>query len=165
MRYLAMGVLLAAVAGSAHGQAATWGAFEAGEGYGVGLRAADGSQLMLKCDKPGRNEVYALMLTEESLVPPSTTYIIRPVAVRIDDKAPYDDNWRFYEHYVVAIDRGTERSFTRLLTDLGDAKAVELRLYPEVETRTPVTFRFDVAGAKEALAYVFESCKDTNPIG
>ena len=119
MRYVAMGLMLAVLASSAHGQATAWGAFEDGKGYGVGLRGADGSQLILKCDKPGRNEVYALILTDKLLVPPAQTYVMRPVAISIDSKAPASDNWRTYEKYIVAVNKGRERSLTRLLTGLG----------------------------------------------
>jgi len=163
MRYLAIGVLLAAVAGSVHGQATTWGTFESGESKGIGIQAADGSQLIFKCDKPGRSEVYALVLTDKNLVEPYSTYVMRPIKVRLDEQAPYEDNWRFYEHYIVAVNKGRERSLNRLLRDFGTGQKLELLLYPDPRSRTPVTLNFDIAGAQEALTHVFEACGDTPP--
>jgi len=163
MRYLAPGALLAAVAGTAYGQATTWGTFESGETRGVGIQAADGSQLLLKCDKPGRSEVYALVLTDKNLVEPFSTYVMRPIKVRVDETAPYEDNWRFYEHYIVAVNKGRERSLSRLLRDFGTGQKLELLLYPDPRSRTPVTLKFDIAGAQEAITHVFEACNDTLP--
>lgn len=163
MRYLAMGILLAAMSGAALGQSATWGAFEDGDSKGVGTQGTDGAQLILKCDKPGKGEVYAVMVSPAGLVPPSQTYIIRPVEVRIDDKPPYSDNWRFFDNSAIAINQGRERSLTRLLAGVGDAKTVELRLYPDPKKRAPTVFRFEMAGTETALGHVFESCNDTNP--
>jgi hypothetical protein len=163
MRYLTIGMLLAAVTASAHGQTSTWGAFDDGETRGVGVQAAGGAQLILKCDKPGPGEVYAVVATQVGLVGPAQSFVMRPVEIQYDDKPPYDDRWRFYEHAAIAINKGTERSLTRLLLDLGEAQTLEVRLDPEPRKRAPITVRFDVAGAQAALAQVFESCRDTLP--
>jgi hypothetical protein len=88
---------------------------------------------------------------------------MRSAELRFDDKAPFEDRWRFYEKYVVAINKDGERSLTRLLSGMGDAQKLELRLYPERGKSKVVTLNFNVAGAKEAIAQVYESCKDTNP--
>lgn len=166
MRYLTIGVFfLAAAAGSAQGQGSVWGAFEDGEGKGVGVQAADGSQLMLKCDKPGPGEVYAVVATPVSLVPPAQSFEMRPVTVQYDQRAPYQDRWRFYEHAAIAINKGAERSLTRLLLDLDEAGTLEVRLDPEPRKRPPITVKFDVAGAKLALEQVYQSCNDTVPTG
>ena len=164
MRYLIAGLAtLAAAPLAAQEPASAWGFFEAGEGSsGVGVQSADGSQLMLKCDKPGANEVYAVVATRENLVPPTQTFVMRPVAVRFDSGTPFDDRWRFYDHSAVAINKASERSLTRFLADLDDARKLEIRLEPGGRT-PPVTLTFDVAGAKEAIAQVYESCKDTIP--
>lgn len=164
MRNLAIGLCLAAVgaAAMAQGPATAWGAFEQGDIHGVGVQG-EGSQLLLKCDKPGRNSVYALMLTDENLLPPGPGFQMRSAELRFDDKTPLEDRWRFYEKYVVAINKDGERSLTRLLTGLNDAQAVEVRLYPERGKSKVVTLKFNVAGAKDAITQVYESCKDTNP--
>jgi len=163
MRYFTIGILLAATAVSAQAQTSGWGAFEDGESKGVGLQSADGNQLILKCDKPGAGEVYAVVATQVGLVGPSQSFVMRPVIVQYDQKPPYDDRWRFYEHAAIAINKGTERSLSRLLLDMDDAAVLEVRLDPEPRKRAPKTIKFDVAGAKDAIAQVYASCKDTPP--
>lgn len=164
MRNLAIGLCLAVIAGAAAAQspATSWGAFEQGDIHGVGVQG-NGSQLLLKCDKPGRNSVYALVLTDETLLPPGPGFQMRSAELRFDDQPPIEDRWRFYEKYVVAINKDGERSLTRLLGGLSGAQALELRLYPERGKSKTVTLKFDVAGAKDAITQVYESCKDTNP--
>lgn len=162
MRYLLIGVAMAAV--SAAGQAqSSWGSFEAGASSGVGLQGAGGTQLLLKCDKPGKGEVYATVVTPANLVPPSQTFTMRPVKVRVDGGAPREDRWRFYEHAAVAVDKKTERSLSRLLAEIADAKKLEVRMEPG--NRTPAAdASFDIGGAKDAIAQVYASCKDDMPV-
>jgi hypothetical protein len=162
MRYGILGTaLVMAAAAGAQAQASTWGAFEADGGFGVGVQGEDGAQLMLKCDKPGAGEVYAVVAVQTGLVPPSQDFEMGPVFGTTDTKPPFDDRWRYYERSVIAINKGTERSLTRFLTNISDAKRLELRLEPNRRTR--VAARFNVTGAKDAIAQVYASCKDQVP--
>lgn len=164
MRYPMIAIGLAAVSATASAQSDGWQVYEAeGMPTQAFVVAEDGSQLILKCDKPGRRAVYAVVVTQESLVPPAASFTMRPVRVRFDDGGSDEARWRFYEHSVVAIDQGAERSLTRLLRDLSDASTMELIMDPG--QRPPVQVDFTVAGAKEPIAQVFDSCKDKNPVG
>ena len=72
MRNLVVALGLAAISAAALGQeaaapaaaqASAWQLFENDDGKkGAIATAADGSQLVLKCDKPGRREVHAIIL-------------------------------------------------------------------------------------------------------
>jgi hypothetical protein len=164
MRYFLNGIALAAAPEIALAQSSQWGAFEAGSGSGVGVQAADGSQLMLRCDKPGANEVYAMVAASKNLVPPASTYVMRPVKIKVDDRPAYDDRWRFLERTASAVNLGSERSLTRLLTDLADAKTLKVELYPDTRYKTEiVTVAFNIEGAEEAINLVYEKCQDQRP--
>jgi len=165
MRYLILGAALAATCGAAQAQDTAWGFFEApGGSNGAGVQAGNGAQLILKCDKPGKRSVYAVVVTPESLVPPTATapFQMRPIEVRFDAKGPVDERWRFYERSAVAIDQTQTKSLTRFLSGLADAQAVRLRMNPE--RARYVEESFEVAGAREAIAKVYELCQDDSPV-
>ncbi len=164
MKVWAIGLVLAAASASVQAQTSGWGAFEDGEGHGVGVQSPDGAQFMFKCDKPGAGEVYAVVATTSGLVAPAQTFVMRPVQVLYDHKPPYDDRWRFYEHAAIAINKGTERSLTRLLLDIKEAKTLRVQLDAEPRKRPPKIVNFDVAGAAQALEHVYASCQDTIPV-
>ena len=127
--------------------------------------AEDGSQLILKCDKPGKRSVYAVVATRTSLVPPMSDdkYESHPVTLRMDENAPWEDNWRFNDRFAMAVDKGNERATTRLLEKLRTADQVEMRFKPNNGSLTVV--RFATRGAEDAIARVYASCKDTVPYG
>lgn len=163
MRNWLIGFGVAAMAAGVSAQDSSWKYFEPESGpVQAGVVAADGSQLILKCDKPGKGAVYAVMVSTAQLVPPQRDgFTMRPIELRFDAEAPVDERWRFYEQSAVAIDKGSERTLTRFLADLTDATKVRLRLNPE--RGRWVEAEFDVAGAHEAIARVYESCKDQVP--
>jgi hypothetical protein len=156
-------VAVLAVAAPAAAQQGNWGYFEDGKGFGVGVQAADGNQLMLKCDKPGKGEVYAAVATKTAMVPPARSFVIRPVKFRYDDRPVFEDRWRFYTNTAAAVDKGTERSLTHFMLDLPNAKTVEMLLYWDTRNPVPITTKFNVAGAKAAIDQVFAKCQDTVP--
>lgn len=162
MRNWMIAAAVTALATAAHGQTSVWGAFEAGESSGVGVQSADGNQLMLKCDKKGPGQVYAVVVTKAPLAAPSSSFVMRPAWFQLDNRSPVEDSWRFYEKSAIAINKGTERSLSHLMVDLADAKKLQVRLSPGMR-ETPVTVNFDVTGAREAIAQVFESCGDSPP--
>lgn len=166
MRYLMFGAALAALSAGAAAQNSAWGFFGGpGMASGAGVQAADGSQLLIKCDKPGKKQVFAVVVatTNQARPLPSNQYESFPVTLRMDDKAPWDDNWRFNDKFAMAVDQGNTRSLTRLLQQLADAKTVDVRLKPIEHSIYSTTF--NVAGAREAVAKVYADCKDTNPLG
>lgn len=165
MRYLMIAAALAAVSTAAQGQNSVWGSFDDGNGSsGVGVQSPNGTQLLLKCDKPGRGEVYATLVSKEPLAPPSNTrFVMRPVELRFDDGAPIGDRWRFYEQTATAVNQKSENQLERLVTGLANAKSFRARLNPD--RARWVELSFDVSGAKAAIQQVYESCKDDNPLG
>jgi hypothetical protein len=161
------GLAAAAVSGGAvaQDQASPWGYYEPQGGtLQAGVVAADGSQFILKCDKPGKRKVYAVVVATHSLARPlpDDRFESFPVTVRMDQDAPYEDNWRFNDKFAMAMDQGSTRALTRLLEQLDDASAMELRFKPLNKTQTVVNF--NVAGAKEAIERVYASCMDDVPL-
>lgn len=166
MRYWIMGAALAALSVSAGAQTSAWGFFGGGNGAaGAGVQASDGSQFLIKCDKPGKRQVFAVVVSTLNLAPPvaSNRYESDPVTVRMDQTAPYDDNWRFNDKFAMAVDQGNTRSLTRLLQRLSGASKMEIHLKPVGKGEVFTTF--DVTGAKAAIDKVYADCKDVNPLG
>ena len=131
--------------------AATWEFFEEDGGRnGALVKAADGSQLILKCDKPGRREVHAIVLApSEKLAVPNDRPISRPIRFQFDGGAPKTESWGFYEHHArfIAGLRGTSDVKMRLDTGIG----------PDVD------LEFGVAGSEAAIARVYKACNDSEP--
>ena len=166
MRYWMFGVALAALSVTASAQDSAWGFFGgAGSASGAGVQASDGSQLLIKCDKPGKKSVFAVVVATLNLAAPlpANRYESQPVTLRMDDGAAWDDNWRFNDKFAMAVNQGNDRSLTRLLEKLDDAKTVEVHLKPV--QKSPYNTTFNVAGAKAAIDKVFKDCGDTNPLG
>lgn len=164
MRNWIIGVGAAAVAVGASAQDTTskWAYFEqAGLPMQAGVQNAEGAQLILKCDKPGKKSVYAVVVTPDRLVPPSNDPYVLPTEVRFDENAPIEDQWRFYDQSAVAINMRGKQALTRFMDGLPDASKLRLRMY--VERGRTVEVSFDVAGAQEAIGRVYESCKDDVP--
>ena len=71
MKKLLIGAALAACSASVLAQDGSWAYFEPeGAPLQAGVVAEDGAQLILKCDKPGKRSVYAVVVTNTSMVPP-----------------------------------------------------------------------------------------------
>ena len=98
MRYLTIAFALAAASGAAQAQEAQtpWRYFEQeGSPIQAGVVNEKGAQLILKCDKPGKGEVYAVMVTPEHLVPPTRDrFINRALELRFDAEPPVESVWR-----------------------------------------------------------------------
>lgn len=165
MRYWFLGAALAALSVGVAAQDSVWGFFTGANGaMGAGVQAPDGAQLLIKCDKPGKHSVFAVVVSPLNLAPPlpSNRFESDPVTVRMDDTAPWDDNWRFNDKFAMAVDQGNTRSLTRFLEKLQDAKTFDVHLKPVGKGEVHTTF--SVAGAKEAIDKVYAGCKDENPI-
>lgn len=164
MNRMAIAIALAACPAGALAQEGSWAYFEPENApIQAGVVAADGSQLILKCDKPGKRSVYAVVATNVSLVPPMSDdkFESHPVTLRMDENAPWEDNWRFNDRFAMAVDKGNTRALTRLLEKLHAAGKVEMRFKPNNGKLTIVSF--DTAGAKGAIERVYASCKDEIP--
>ena len=166
MRCMITGLVLATIATAAAAQDSKWGFYEPGDGtMQAGVVATSGEQLIVKCDKPGKRSVLAVVVSNVSIAPPlpDNRWQTRPVTVRIDQDPPFDAAWRYNDKFAMAVDQGNTRSLTRLLEQLADAKTVDVRLKPIEHSQYNTTF--NVAGAREAIAKVYSDCGDTNPLG
>lgn len=164
MRYwiIATGIAAMAVAASAQDAATNWRYFEPEDGpMQAGVVNAEGAQLILKCDKPGKKSVYAVMVSPDRLVPPQRDPYVLPTEVRFDENPPLEDRWRFYDNSAVAIDMRGQTALTRFMAGLPNAGKLRLRMY--VERGRTLEQNFDVAGAQEAITRVYESCEDEVP--
>ena len=164
MRNFLVGIGLAAIAAGAGAQdtGSNWAYFEPeGAPIQAGVVNAQGEQLILKCDKPGKGSVYAVVVTPDRLVPPSRDPYVLPTEVRFDENAPMEDRWRFYDQSAVAIDMRGQHALTRFMSGLPTASKLRVRMY--VERGRTVEVNFDVAVAQDAINRVYESCKDQVP--
>lgn len=164
MRFMVIAMALAAVPAAAQDQASAWQYYEPEGGtMQAGVVNAQGAQLIIKCDKPGKGQVFAVVVTPEKLVPPSNQpFVTRALELRFDSGAPREDRWRYYEQSVVAIDQKPTIALSRFLNELVAASKFHIRMNPE-RSRF-VEAEFEVGGAREAIGRVYASCQDTNPV-
>ena len=164
MRYMIFAIALTAAPVAAQDQASPWQYYEpAGGTMQAGVVNANGAQLILKCDKPGKGQVFAVVVTPEKQVPPSNQpFITRALELRFDDGAAIEDRWRYYENSVVAIDQKPTIALTRFLNGLADAAKLRVRTNPE--RARYVEAEFDVSGARDAIGRVYASCQDQSPV-
>ena len=165
MRKALIGGALVALSSTAVAQAPGWNYFEGDGGLVTAFVVAnDGSQLLLKCDEPGRREVYALVFTQTELMPPRTRFVMREVQLRYDDGGSPDTyEWRYLDTTAAAVNSSGQRTLTRFLEKLDDAETFNIRLNPVDGNSFEVEFR--VAGAAAAIQRVYDSCDDDNPVG
>jgi hypothetical protein len=168
MRHALAAILVAALSTVAvaqdqpAGQASAWQLFEDGGRSGALVKADDGAQIVIKCDKPGRREVHAMILSgEDRLAIPNDRPISRPIRFQFDNKSPSTENWRFYEKYAMASGKTGDRALAHFIVDLRNA--TKLRAILDTGIASPVEKNFDVTGAKEAIAHVYEACRDNAP--
>ena len=164
MRKWIIGIGAAAIAAGAPAQdaASKWAYFEPeGQPMQAGVVNAEGAQLILKCDKPGKKSVYVVMVNPEPLVPASRDPFILPTEVRFDDNAPNEDRWRFIGNSAMAMNARGQLALDRLMDGLPTASRLRLRMY--LERGRTIEVSFDVAGAQDAINRVYESCKDDVP--
>jgi hypothetical protein len=164
MRYIIIAAAVAATPAAAQEQPSAWQYFEPDGGtVQAGVVNAQGAQLILKCDKPGRGQVYAVVVTPEKLVPPSNQpFITRALEMRFDTGATVEDRWRYYEQSVVAIDQKPTIALSRFLNGLANASRFHIRMNPE--RARYVEAEFDVGGARDAIGRVYASCQDQSPV-
>jgi hypothetical protein len=168
MRYAMIAVALAGVAAAASGQTPEWQFYKDANNGGLiqaFVQSADGSQLILKCDKPGKGKVYAIIVSQQNLAPPFSQDIVRRIDLRFDDGATKEDRWRYRDKTAKALDKPGERTLSRFLEQLTGAKQFWALMYPSDTQATPVTVIFDVHDAGNAITQVYQSCKDTVPTG
>lgn len=166
MRYLTIGMsFAAAISAPAVAQEPVWQFYEPeGSTLQAAVQAADGSQLILKCDEPGKRKVYAVVAvpTQLAVARGAVGYESRPVTLTFDDTAPIKDQWRFNDKFAVAMNEVNLRTMTKFAQKLAGASKLNVILEPF--QLSPYQTTFDVTGATDALARVYESCKDENPV-
>ncbi len=169
MYRIAILAALASVPAAAQAQeiATTWQVGETapeGEEFRAPLayvQAADGSTLMLKCDKPGSNTVYATIMSTEKLGNPAREGEQRAITYRFDTASPNEASWRYTESFAAAL--GNMRGvLTNFVEGLAKASKLEVKLVKKGSRQT-VDIEFDVTGASDAIAKIYEGCKDKNP--
>ncbi|GAA0269687.1 hypothetical protein GCM10009127_07150 [Alteraurantiacibacter aestuarii] len=165
MRLFLTGVASATLlATAAYAQDTDWGFFEDENGVmQAGVQSSGGDQLILKCNEPGDRSVFALIYTPEALGAPSTRASIRDVTLLFDGSTPRDAKWRYYQNTVEAVNTRRDRALIPFLESLADASHIEVRLDPVDGARRSI--EFDVAGARDAIGRVYDSCGDQNPLG
>lgn len=164
MRYCVVAAALVAISSAAWSQAEGWNMYEGDDGLmQVFVVSPDGTQLIFKCDKPGKNQIYAIAVSPTRLVAPSRDDQVRDVHLRFDQGAPTTIRWRYRDTTARAVSSSRDTSLPRFLNLLADAKTLEIRFDP-LEGKAVVA-NFSVDGTREAVAMVYESCKDQNPLG
>ena len=164
-KFPASGLALLLIATGAQAQVApaesAWAYFEPeGAPMQAGVQSADGGQLILKCDERGEDKVFAVIASPSRLRPPSNQPQVRSLWLRYDGGTRQEVRWRYYDQTVLALNTRRDNNLAQFLNDLVGATNVEIRLDPT--DGAPVELNFPVAGAREAIARVFESCGDTN---
>ena len=152
MRKWIIGIGAAAIAAGASAQdaASKWAYFEPeGQPMQAGVVNAQGAQLILKCDKPGKKSVYVVMVNPEPLVPASRDPFILPTEVRFDDNAPNEDRWRFIGNSAMAMNARGQLALDRLMDGLPTASRLRLRMY--LERGRTIEVSFDVAAAQDSI--------------
>jgi len=143
-------------------QASAWQNVEQGDVKGAITQASDGSQLLIKCDKPGRREVHAMILSaDKKLAVPNDRPISRPIRFQFDNKAPATESWRFYEKRAEALGKTGDRALARFIADLRNASMLKMRL--DTGIGPDVEIDFNVAGARDAISQVYTACGDSPP--
>ncbi len=158
-------IALAAIGGGAFAQDAApesaWAYYEPeDQPMQAGVQSANGGQLILKCDERGQGKVFAVIFSPSRLRPPSNQPQVRSLWLRYDDGPREEVRWRYYDQTVLALNTRRDNNLEQFLNDLVDAATLEIRLDPT--DGAPVELNFPVAGAREAIERVFESCEDTN---
>lgn len=155
---------MAMLGSAATAQTSAWAYFESEGGLlQAGVQTANGEQLIFKCDERGDGKVVAVIYTPARLKPPAARPQPRPVRMRFDAGATQVESWPYYEQTVMALNTRRERQLPPFLTNIADAHAFEVVLDPV--DGSPIEITFQVTGAREAIARVYESCGDsTNPL-
>ncbi|TIX51133.1 hypothetical protein [Alteraurantiacibacter aquimixticola] len=161
---IAAGAAMALATGAAQAQNSAWGYFE-GEGglLQAGLGNAEGQQLLIKCDESGDNKVFAAIHSPQQLAGPQQRAPSRDVRMQLDGGRVIDTRWRFYPNTAIALNNRRESVLPDLVLPMADAN--ELTVWLDPEDGTEIRMIFNVAGARDAINRVFESCDDdANPL-
>ena len=156
----------AALPAVAAAQEGNWGYFEPGDGtMQAGIAGDNGAQLILKCDKKGKDKVYAVIAVGTELAPAkgASQFESRDVLLTYDGGAPADDQWRFNDKFAMAMNDHNVRAMDRFGDKLAEAEKLDVILKPF--RKAPVQLSFDVTGAKGAMERVYKTCGDEVPFG
>lgn len=166
MHKLIFGATLVAIPVGAFPQDGNWGYYEPGDGtMQAGIAGGNGAQLILKCDKKGKDKVYAVIAVGTELAPAkgAAQFESRDVLLTYDGGSPADDQWRFNDRFAMAMNDHSVRAMDRFGGKLATAGKLDVILKPF--RKAPVQVSFDVTGAKGALERVYAACGDTAAFG
>lgn len=157
----AAGIAALAIPVATSAQSSAWGYYEPDdEPMQAGVQSSDGGQLILKCDDTGKGEVFAVVVSPNRLRPSTNRPQVRSLWIRFDDGPRKEERWRYYEQSVTALNTSRDQTLVDFLNGMADANMVEIRLEPA--DGPPFELNFQVTGARDAIARVFESCEDEN---
>jgi hypothetical protein len=140
-----------------------WAYFESDDApLQAGLVSPDGGQLILKCDAPGSRSVFAVIVSPQTLRPSTDRPQVRSLWLRWDGGNREELRWRYYDQSLMALNTSRDRNLPQFLADMADADQLEVRFDPA--DGQPFSINFTVTGARDAVARVFESCEDDNPL-
>ena len=155
------GIAALAAPSQSSAQSSAWAYFEPdGAPLQAGVQSADGGQLILKCDETGEGEVFAVVVSPSRLRPSTNRPQVRSLWIRFDDGPRKEERWRYYEQSVTALNTSRDQTLVDFLNGMADANMVEIRLEPA--DGPPFEVNFQINGARDAIARVFESCEDEN---
>ena len=164
MKKIMFAAILVALPAGSMAQDGNWGYYEPGDGtLQAGIAGENGSQLILKCDKTGKDRVYAVIAVNTELAPAkgASGFESRDVRLTYDGGSPVDDQWRFNDKFAMAMNDHSVRAMARFGQKLADAQKLDVLLRPF--RKAPVRVSFDVTGARAAMERVFEACRDELP--
>jgi hypothetical protein len=138
-----------------------WAYFEGENGLlQAGVQTAEGQQLILKCEQRGDGTVAAVIYSPDRLKAPGVRPQPRPIRMRFDGGSSEIVTWPYFEQTAMALNTRREQQLPPFLVDLADANVLEVMLDPV--DGGPIEINFQVAGARDAIARVYESCADGN---
>lgn len=116
------------------------------------------SFIALACNRPGRGEVFVHVESGDYLGGRGTSYAVRRITYRFDDRAPIEGTWRYDSTFA----RSPGRQVAPFLMGMSNSTRVAFRLV-RYDGRT-VDVTFDVRGAREAIDRIYAACGDRNPL-
>lgn len=122
-----------------------------------------GEQLIIKCYETGRRQTFAIFVATENLVTPDQREKAREITIRFDGGAKRKSQWRYFYETARIVHERSNRNWTDFFNDLSKADTVSVQFDALNGLTDEVTI--NTKGSADAIARVFESCKDKNPAG
>lgn len=117
-----------------------------------------GDALIIKCDQPGKNQVYVHLISRQYLGGIRRSY--RHLFYRFDEQEPVRDNWSYHAREALAIQGQVDVG--RFLSGLAGARKLAIRATTYEMGQVDMTF--DATGAEQRIREVYAGCQDEMPI-